>query len=284
MTNLPPTVSTEWLAANLDNPNIVVLDSSYHLPNANRDALEEYNQQRIPGAQFFDFDGKIKDRGSAQPHMLPSAEVFSREVEALGITNDSLIVSYDTVGIFSAARCWWMFRCFGHTEVAVLNGGFRKWHSEQRPVESGLATVPHRADTQFETSFQPGLVRSAADVLQELEKTTLLDARAPGRFNGTEAEPRPGLRSGHIPGALNLPFTDVVSKDGTLKAPEDLKAVLSPMGLESASAITASCGSGVTACVLALAFSSLGREDISVYDGSWSEWGADHTLPLQTKN
>lgn len=284
MTKNAPLVSTNWLASNLDNPDVIILDSSYHLPNTNRDAQTEFQSQRIPGARFFDFDGSIKDQDAAQPHMLPSSEVFKREVETLGVSNDSLVIAYDTLGIFSAARCWWMFRCFGHLNVAVLDGGFKKWALDQHPIETGAPSIEatKAQPTQFNATLNPSLVRSASQILKEKEGTLILDARAPGRFLGLEEEPRPGLRSGHIPGAQNVPFSSVLTEAGTLKSEHDLKTLFRDIGVSDDTPITASCGSGVTACVLALALSTLGRDDVAIYDGSWSEWGADHTLPIET--
>ena len=274
-----PVVSTDWLAENLDNPNVVVLDSSYHLPTVKRDAETEFEGLRIPGARFFDFDGEIKEPDSPLPHMLPSPQRFAREVGVLGISNETFVVAYDVNGLFSAARCWWMFRVFGHDAVAVLDGGLPKWEREGHPVDtSAPATV---AATGFSAHFRPGLVKSAQHVLEAIESADILDARAAGRFNGTDPEPRAGLRSGHIPGSFSVPFQKILAADGSLKPRTELQAVFDAAGVDLDNPIICSCGSGVSACNLALALYVLGREDVAIYDGSWSEWGLREDLPIE---
>jgi len=274
-----PTVSTDWLAENLDNPNVVILDSSYHLPTVKRDAATEFEGLRIPGARFFDFDGEIKEPESPLPHMLPSPQRFAHEAGALGISNETFVVAYDVNGLFSAARCWWMFRVFGHDAVAVLDGGLPKWEREGRPVEtSAPATV---AATEFSAHFRPGLVKSAQHVLEAIESADILDARAAGRFNGTDPEPRAGLRSGHIPDSFSVPFQKILAADGRLKPKNELQAIFDTAGVDLENPIICSCGSGVSACNLALALYVLGREDVAIYDGSWSEWGQREDLPIE---
>lgn len=275
-----PIVSTDWLADHLDDPKVVVLDSSYHLPTVKRDAATEFQGLRIPGARFFDFDGRIKDPDADQPHMLCSPDRFEREVGALGVSNDTFVVSYDVNGIFSASRCWWMFRTFGHEKVAVLDGGLPKWEHEGRPVET-TPPAPVKA-AKFKASFHPHLVRSAQHVLDALDTADIIDARSAGRFLAQDPEPRPGLRSGHIPGSFNIPFQKILSDKGTLKSAQELKEVFTGAGIDLENPIICSCGSGVSACNLALGLYVLGREDAAVYDGSWSEWGSRDDLPIET--
>lgn len=275
-----PVVSTEWLAARLGDPEIVVLDGSYHLPGAGRDAAAEFLEAHIPGARRFDIDA-VKDEDSPLPHMLPDEASFSRHVAALGIGNDTTVVAYDAVGLFSAARVWWMFRAFGHDRVAVLDGGLPAWTRAGHPVESGPAARP--APGRFAATFRPALVASLQRVQGVLANggARLLDARSPGRFAGQEPEVRPGLRSGHIPGSANLPFGRLLDPaTGTLLPTERLAALFGEALDDRDAPVIATCGSGVTACVLALGLALTGRDDVAVYDGSWSEWGARPDLPI----
>ena len=267
-------VETQWLAANLGAPGLVVLDGSWHLPAEKRDARAEHRAAHIPGALFFDID-EMSDKGSALPHMLPPAGELAGRIGALGIGNDTAVVVYDASapGLFSAARVWWTLRTLGHDNVVVLDGGLRKWKAEGRPLEGGPAPQPK--PRSFEARPRPGLVRSLAE-MQALVRAgdgQIADARGAGRFQGREPEPRPGLRSGHIPGARNVPFTTLLQSDGTLKPPADLAAVFASAGIDPARPVVTSCGSGVTAAVLSLALARIGRPDSGLYDGSWSEWG-----------
>ncbi|NMM44073.1 3-mercaptopyruvate sulfurtransferase [Rhodospirillaceae bacterium KN72] len=280
-----PLVSPQWLKGRLDDPKTVVLDATYHLPNVNRDAKAEFLAEHIPGARFFDIDG-VKDKTDPLPHMVPSPEDFAKVAAGLGISNDSHVVCYDAYGLFSAARPWWMFRLFGHDSVSVLDGGLPAWKAAGLPVDSG-APAPVTAG-RFEASFRPELIRRLADVTANLtsKQDTILDARSAGRFDGTAPEPRPELRGGHIPGSLNLPFSDLVDPD--TKRVKDIHALESSFrkaGIKlGRDKVVASCGSGVTACVLALGLSLLGDDTAAVYDGSWSEWGSRPDTPIDNPN
>lgn len=280
MTDDPQTlVSTAWLAAHLGAPDLRVLDGSYHLPDAGRDPRAEYAQAHIPGAQFFDID-EIADTASALPHMLPSAEKFVSRVRALGIGDGHQIVVYDTVGLFSAARVWWMFRVFGHQNVAVLDGGLPKWIAEGNAVDE---MVPLVRDRHFSARKDASLVRDVTQVAAavKLRSEQIVDARSGDRFRGDVPEPRPGLRSGHIPGALNVPFGSLLNADGTMKDVQALRDTFTAAGVDLGKPIVNSCGSGVTACVLALAQARIGVKRSAVYDGSWTEWGSYADLPIE---
>jgi thiosulfate/3-mercaptopyruvate sulfurtransferase len=274
-------VSTEWLAAHLNDPKVRIVDATYHLPHLKRDARAEYAAAHIPGAVFFDVDG-ISDPASSLPHMLPKPAEFAATVGALGIGNDDLVVAYDTYGLVSAARPWWMFRSFGHDRVAVLDGGLPKWKREGRPVDGKAVTPPAKT---FSARFRPELVRSKADVLANVKSRAaqVLDARSAGRFKGTDPEPRQGLRGGHIPGSCNLPYNLLVDKDALTVLPAAaLKAKIAEAGINPAKPVITSCGSGVSACVLALGFYLIGVDKVAVYDGSWSEWGLPGDTPVET--
>jgi len=274
-------VESEWLASHLRAPGLVILDGSMHLPASGRNAKSEFAAEHIPAALFFDIDD-IADTTSPLPHMLPPAEKFASRMKKMGIGDGMQIVAYDSQGLYSAARVWWMFRAMGHEEVRVLNGGLKKWKAEGRPLESGDAQP--RTARHFSAVRNAQLIRDVADVKALLGslRAQIVDARAAGRFEGSAPEPRAGLRSGHIPGSRNLPFDSLLNADGTMKGASELVAIFAKAGVDPSKRVVASCGSGVTAGVIALALAILGRADAAVYDGSWSEWGADPSLPIET--
>jgi thiosulfate/3-mercaptopyruvate sulfurtransferase len=275
-----PVVTTEWLAKHLGESDVRVVDGTWHMPQAKRDARAEFEAAHVPGAVFFDIDA-VADRTSSLPHMLPSAEAFGAAVGGLGIGNADRVVVYDVRGVVSAARVWWTFRVFGHDAVAVLDGGLRKWQAEGRSVERGTTAPARRA---FTARLRPELVRDLQAMRANVASRAaqVLDARSAGRFAGTEAEPRAGLRGGHIPGSLNLPYEALYRPDGTLKPPDELRAAIIAAGIDLGRPVVTSCGSGVTASVLALALYLVGRPDTAVYDGSWSEWGSRPDTPVET--
>ena len=267
-------VETDWLADHLDAPDLVVLDGSWHLPTAGRNARAEYEEEHIPGALFFDID-EISDETSSLPHMLPSTVKFASRMKRMGIGDGMRIVVYDSVGMFSAARVWWTFRVMGHEDVAVLNGGLPKWKAEGRPVTS--EPTPPRSQRHFTPRLNASLVRDLQDVKRIIESGSaqIADARSPGRFAGAEPEPRPGLRSGHIPGSRNVPYSRLLNPDGTLKSPAELHRVFTEAGIDPMKPVVTTCGSGVTAAILSLGLALIGQPDSGLYDGSWSEWGRE---------
>lgn len=274
-------VSTEWLAANLEQPDLRIVDATYYLPMQNRDAREEYNARHIPGAVFFDID-EIADTNSTLPHMLPPPEKFASRVRRLGIGDGNRIVVYDAVGMMSAARVWWMFRVFGAKEVAVLDGGLPKWLSEGRPVDDN---IPLPRERHFSARLDNTQVRGKAQMLANVSsrREQVLDARSSGRFNATEPEIWPGRRSGHIPGAHNLPYAQLLRPDQTFHDAETLRARFEAAGIDLKRPVVTSCGSGLTACVLALGLGLIGHRDVAVYDGSWAEWGLPGDTPVEPR-
>ncbi len=274
-------VSTEWLAAHLEAPDVRVVDASQSLPTEDRDARAAYEAQHIPGAVFFDID-EIADSENSLPHMLPSPEKFASLVSRLGLGDGHRIVVYDSAGLYSAGRAWWMFRVFGHDDIAVLDGGLPKWLREGRPTESGK---PMPGERKFTSSMNTLIVRDLEHMKENLEsrREQVLDSRPAGRFAGTEPEPRPGLRSGHIPGSLNLPYTDILDPDtGTVRPADKLHARVTEAGIDLDKPVITTCGTGVTAAGLALALHLLGHSDAAVYDGSWTEWGGRDDTPVET--
>src|SRR5436853_4812415 len=271
-------VSTDWLASRLNDPNVVVLDSSYYLANHNRDAEAEFLAGQIPGAQRFDIDA-ISDKSNPLPHMLPSAEQFAQQVGALSVGDGMTVVLYDGIGLYGAARVWWTFRTFGSENVRVLDGGMPKWKAEDRPLEPGPAKP--RAPKTFTPKFNRAMVASIDHVQKVLldKSAQVVDARAAGRFRGEAPETRAGLRGGHLPGSFNVPFGEVL-KDGRLKSHEDMEAAFKQAGVDLDKPVVTSCGSGVTASILTFAIEALGKEPGRVYDGSWSEWGARPDTPV----
>ena len=273
-------VSTGWLAARLNDPDLRILDASWHMPAAGRDTRAEYEAAHIPGALFFDIEA-IGDPSSPLPHMAPSARDFAAAVQGLGVGDGHQVVVYDHSDVRSAARVWWTFRLMGKTDVAVLDGGFGKWRAEGRPVSD---TAPAVAPGRFTPRPQPDLVRDRAQVARAsvAGDPPIVDARAPERFRGAAPEPRPGLRSGHIPGARNLPFGRLLNADGTMKAPDALRAEFQAAGVDLERPVITSCGSGITAAVLSLALERIGHRSHSLYDGSWTDWGSFPDLPIAT--
>ena len=262
------TVSTQWVSEHLQSPDISVLDCSWHMPASKRVGYAEFLQVRIPGAQFFDID-LISDTQSPLPHMLPSPEKFASHVRKLGVGDGKKVICYDSAGLFSAARVWWMFKVFGHGDVAVLDGGLPKWQAEGHAVEDGPAMKPQ--ERHFTARFQSMMVRDKADVRKAMQ---VADARAPQRFRGEEVEPRPGVRAGHIPGARNVHYATLLNADGTLKPEAELANAFATACIDTSKSVVTSCGSGVTASILSLALTILNTRDHALYDGSWTEWGS----------
>ncbi|HUM18030.1 MAG TPA: 3-mercaptopyruvate sulfurtransferase [Candidatus Nitrosotalea sp.] len=276
-----PLVTTEWLAAHLGEPDLRVVDATFYLPHLKRDAAAEFEQAHVPGAVFFDIDA-VADHSVSLPHMLPDAKAFADAVGALGIATGDRVVVYGGRGLIASARVWWTFRVFGHERVAVLDGGLGKWRKEGRPVESGR---PSPAPRRFAAIYHEDLVADLGRMRAVLERrdAQIVDARSRGRFTATEPEIRPGLRGGHIPGSMNLPYGDLFRADDDAMLPiDDVRGAFARAGLDPGRPVVATCGSGVSAAVLALALYRLGRRDAAVYDGSWTEWGGRADTPAAT--
>ena len=272
-------VSTDWLARHLQDPDLRLLDASWYLPDAGRDARAEYQAAHIPGARFFDLD-EIADLRSALPHMAPPPEKFISRMRAMGVGDGHQVVVYDGAGLFSAARVWWLFRLMGKTDIAVLDGGLPKWQAEGREVED---LPPMLKDRHITTSRQNHLVKDVTQVAHaaKLGEAEIIDARAAPRFRGEVAEPRPGLRAGHIPGSKSLPYATLLNPDGTMKAPQALKAAFEAAGVDLAKPAITTCGSGITAAVLSLGLERIGHRNHALYDGSWAEWGMYDDLKVE---
>lgn len=268
-------VSTQWLASELGAADLRVLDASWHMPSANRDPRADFEARHIPGARFFDIDA-ISDHDAGCPHMLPSAEHFAAAMGELGVSEDDRIVIYDDSALHTSARAWFMLRHFGARNVAILDGGLAKWVREGRPLEQGPAPS-ERSD--FAASARADVVDKAA--VRRGVGVPLVDARGQARFEGSEADPRPGIAAGHIPGARNLPYAALYREDGTFKSREEIAAAFKGAGVDPSQPFVASCGSGVTANSLIFGAHLLGNEEVRLYDGSWSEWGADPATPKE---
>lgn len=276
-----PLVSVGWLAERLNAPDLRIVDASWFLPTENKDASALYLEKRIPGAIFFDID-EIKDNDTDLPHMMPSPEKFASRVRKMGIGDGARVVVYDAQGIFSAARVWWMFRAMGHEDVCVLDGGLPAWEAAGHDTDFGPPQA--KQDRHFTPRYRADLVRDVADVQFAVDKgrPLIIDARPAARFRGEAPEPRPGVRSGHVPGAINVPAASLLTADKTMKSREELERMFAETGVTAKTRVMCMCGSGVTAAIVALALARIGRWDAPIYDGSWAEWGAREDLPLRT--
>ena len=278
---MEPLVTTEWLSEELGKSGLVIFDATKYLPNEDKDGKVEFLKTHIPGARYFDID-EVADPDTDLPHMVPSAGRFGKLMGAMGVSNASRIVFYDQKGLASAARGWWLMGLFGHDQAAVLDGGLPKWIREGRATEIGTPSMATSA--VFQPDFRATRLRGVGDVLGNVasQAELVLDARAAGRFTGATPEPRAGMRSGHMPGAANLPYTDLLNADGTFRLATEVKARLAAAGVDGSRPIVTSCGSGVTACILTLGLRLSGLPEGAVYDGSWTEWGGRSDTPVET--
>ncbi|GGA30426.1 3-mercaptopyruvate sulfurtransferase [Neptunicoccus cionae] len=272
-------VSTDWLAQHLDAPDLRILDATTYLPGDPRDAKANYDASHIPGARFFDIDD-VSDSNSDLPHMAPPTEKFMSRMRALGVGDGHRVVVYDSEGLFSAARVWWLFRHMGQMDVAVLDGGLPKWIAEGHPTED---LPPMIRDRHMTARRDATLVKDVTQVAlaSKLNQAEIVDARAAERFRGETEEPREGLRSGHIPNSKNVPFKSLLNENSTFKSPDDLRAVFTDAGVDLNRPVITTCGSGVTAAILSLALEIIGHRDHSLYDGSWAEWGSYNDLKVE---
>jgi thiosulfate/3-mercaptopyruvate sulfurtransferase len=270
---------TEWLAAHLNSPGVIALDATILTPADGRTGREGFLEAHIPGAQFFDID-LLSDAGNASPNMLPAPEIFALRMRKMGVGDGMRIVVYDQKGVYSAPRAWWMFRVMGHRDVCVLNGGLRKWRAEGRPLESGEPAP--RTERHFTARRDASLLRGKEDMKRAVAAggTQICDARSRSRFEGAEPEPRPVPRLGHMPGASNVPFGDLLNPDGTMKPAAQIHRIFQDAGVDPDKPVAVTCGSGITACTLALGLAVIGREHTPVYDGSWYEWSHDPDAPV----
>jgi thiosulfate/3-mercaptopyruvate sulfurtransferase len=276
-----PLVTTQWLADEIGKPDLAIFDATKYLPNEDKDGKTEFLKAHIPGARYFDID-EVADPDTDLPHMVPSPGRFGRLMGAMGLSNATRIVFYDQKGLASAARGWWLMGLFGHDQAAVLDGGLPKWLREARPVQAGAPAAPTPA--AFLPEFRATRLRGVGDVMRNVasQSELVLDARAAGRFTGATPEPRAGMRSGHIPGSENVPYTDLLNADGTFRPVTDLKARFARAGVDGSLPVVTSCGSGVTACILTLGLRLAGLPEGAVYDGSWTEWGGRTDTPVET--
>jgi len=276
-----PLVTTEWLAGELGKPDLVVFDATKYLPNEPKDGRAEFLAAHIPGASFFDID-EVADTDTGLPHMVPTPGRFAKLMGAMGVGNTTRVVFYDQKGLASAARGWWLMGLFGHDNAAVLDGGLPKWVGQGRPTQSGAAADP--APAVFDPIYRATRLRGVGDILNNVTARAelVLDARAAGRFTGATPEPRAGMRSGHIPGSANVPYTDLLNADGTFKPVAAVKARFAAAGVDGSRPVVTSCGSGVTACILTLGLRLAGLPEGAVYDGSWTEWGGRSDTPVET--
>lgn len=278
---VPTLVETEWLASVLDDNSIRVVDATWHLPTTDRNGIDDYLEGHILGSIFWDIDA-VADPSSDLPHMIPDETEFERHMKKLGIGSKHHVVVYDAVNMMTAPRVWWTLRTFGHDRVSILDGGLKKWVAEDRALSGAEAKIQ---DVTFKAHFNPTMIRSLQAVrnIADTNSAFLLDARSPGRFKGIEPEPRPNCRLGHIPGSKNLCFTNLIDPEtGTLKSVAEIKTLIDEFGLDPNKPVVTTCGSGITACVLALGLHLTGFTEVAVYDGSWTEWGSRTDTPIET--